>query len=66
MSTVNQIFNCDAINFLHSYNTSTNQTLTVDACMRDLGFLKWSTQKIKEMVKKDTTEPEPELKGDNE
>lgn len=37
---------CGAINLLHSYNTLTNQTLTVDACMRDLGFLKWSTQQI--------------------
>ena len=37
---------CGAINLLHLYNTLTNQTLTVDACMRDLGFLKWSTQQI--------------------
>ena len=37
---------CGAINLLHLYNTLTSQTLTVDACMRDLGFLKWSTQQI--------------------
>lgn len=37
---------CGAINLLHLYNTLTNQTLTIDACMRDLGFLKWSTQQI--------------------
>ena len=37
---------CGAINLLHLYNTLTNQTLTVDSCMRDLGFLKWSTQQI--------------------
>lgn len=37
---------CGAINLLHLYNTLTNQTLTVEACMRDLGFLKWSTQQI--------------------
>ena len=37
---------CGAINLLHLYNTLTNQTLTVDECMRDLGFLKWSTQQI--------------------
>lgn len=37
---------CGAINLLHLYNTLTNQTLKVDACMRDLGFLKWSTQQI--------------------
>ena len=37
---------CGAINLLHLYNTLTNQTLTVDTCMRDLGFLKWSTQQI--------------------
>ena len=37
---------CGAINLLNLYNTLTSQTLTVDACMRDLGFLKWSTQQI--------------------
>ena len=37
---------CGAINLLSLYNTLTSQTLTVDACMRDLGFLKWSTQQI--------------------
>lgn len=37
---------CGAINLLHEYNTLTKQSLTVDACMRDLGFLKWSTQQI--------------------
>ena len=37
---------CGAINLLHLYNTLTSQKLTVDACMRDLGFLKWSTQQI--------------------
>lgn len=37
---------CGAINLLHVYNTLTNQSLTVDACLRDLGFLKWSTQQI--------------------
>ena len=37
---------CGAINLLHLYNTLTSQTLTVDSCMRDLGFLKWSTQQI--------------------
>lgn len=37
---------CGAINLLHEYNTLTKQTLTVDTCMRDLGFLKWSTQQI--------------------
>ena len=37
---------CGSINLLHLYNTLTSQTLAVDACMRDLGFLKWSTQQI--------------------
>ena len=37
---------CGAINLLHLYNTLTKQSLTVDACLRDLGFLKWSTQQI--------------------
>lgn len=37
---------CGAINLLHLYNTLTKQTLTVDDCLRDLGFLKWSTQQI--------------------
>lgn len=37
---------CGAINLLDLYNTLTSQTLTVDTCMRDLGFLKWSTQQI--------------------
>lgn len=37
---------CGAINLLHLYNTLTNQSLTVDDCLRDLGFLKWSTQQI--------------------
>lgn len=37
---------CGSINLLQEYNTLTNQTLTVDACMRDLSFLKWSTQQI--------------------
>lgn len=37
---------CGAINLLHLYNTLTKQSLTVDDCLRDLGFLKWSTQQI--------------------
>lgn len=37
---------CGAINLLHEYNTLTKQSLTVDTCMRDLSFLKWSTQQI--------------------
>lgn len=37
---------CGAINLLAQYNTLTKQTLTVAECMRDLGFLKWSTQQI--------------------
>lgn len=37
---------CGAINLLHLYNTLTKQSLTVDDCLRDLGFLKWTTQQI--------------------
>lgn len=37
---------CGAINLLAKYNELTKQTLTVAECMRDLGFLKWSTQQI--------------------
>lgn len=37
---------CGAINLLEKYNELTKQTLSVDECMRDLGFLKWSTQQI--------------------
>lgn len=37
---------CGAINLLDAYNSLTNESLTVDACMRDLNFLKYATMQI--------------------
>ena len=37
---------CGAHNLLAEYNTLTNESLTVDSCMRNIGFLKWASQQI--------------------
>lgn len=37
---------CGAINLLHEYNTETNAGLTVDNCLRNPEFLKWSSMQI--------------------
>jgi hypothetical protein len=38
---------CGAINLLANYNDLTGETLTVNTCLRDLGFLKYAAQQIK-------------------
>ena len=38
---------CGAINLLANYIDLTGESLTVDTCLRDLGFLKYASQQIK-------------------